>query len=296
MQKVLSDKKMILFFIFPALFIFIFIVIIPIFTSGYYSTLEWDGIGKGEFIGLGNYSQLLIENKSNFYKAIGNSILLALFSVFIQLPIAFFIARTLAKGVKGEGFFRSAYFIPVIVSTVVIGQMWLKIYNPQYGLLNDFLRTIGQEKLAQEWLGNTKTALGSVFVPLLWQYVGYHTLLFYAAIKAVPKEIIEAAKIDGASSTGITFRIIIPNIIPIIEITVILAVIGSLKTFDLIYILTNGGPLQATEVPTTLMFRTIFHRINYGYGSSMAVFIILECLILTIFIRQIFKRLNPTTH
>ena len=292
MNSVLSNKRVIVIFLLPASALFVFSVIAPIFISGYYSTLEWDGIGQGTFIGLNNYIKLLVENKNNFYGAIGNSLLLAALSVFIQLPVAFVIARILASGVRREGFFRTVYFIPVIVSTVVIGQMWLKIYNPQYGLLNKFLIAIGQESLTQEWLGNKDIALASVFIPLLWQYVGYHILLFYAGIKTVPDELLEAAEIDGASFTKITFSIVIPYIASVIEICVILAVIGSLKTFDLIYILTGGGPLHATEVPTTIMFNTIFHRVNYGYGSTMAIFIILECLLLTILIRQIFGRLN----
>ncbi|MBI9099683.1 MAG: sugar ABC transporter permease [Spirochaetaceae bacterium] len=292
MNKVLSDKKVIFLFMLPATAIFIFIVIVPIFRSGYYSTLEWDGIGKGKFIGFENYIKLLILNKSGFYQAIWNSLLLAVFSVFIQLPIAFIFARILASGVKGEGFFRTVYFIPVIVSTVVIGQMWLKIYNPEYGLLNGLLESIGLEKLTQQWLANKDIALGAVFIPLLWQYVGYHILLFYAAIKTIPQELIEAAKIDGASSGKITTHIVVPYIVPIIEICVILAVIGSLKTFDLIYILTGGGPLHSTEVPTTVMFNTIFHRVDYGYGSAMAIFIVVECLILTVVIKKVFQQLN----
>jgi raffinose/stachyose/melibiose transport system permease protein len=292
MHKVLSDKRIILVFMLPATLLFLFIVIVPIFISVHYSTLKWDGIGVGKFIGLGNFQQLFTDKRTDFYEAILNSLYLAALSVFIQLPIAFFFARVLASGVKGEGFFRTVYFIPVIVSTVVIGQMWLKIYNPQYGLLNSLLKYVGLGKLSQEWLGNKEIALGSVFVPLIWQYVGYHILLFYAGIKTVPQDIIEAAKIDGASFSTITFRIVVPNIISVIEICVVLAVVGSLKTFDLIYILTNGGPLHATEVPTTLMFNTIFHRIDYGFGSAMAIFIVLECLLLTVAIRGFFGRFD----
>jgi raffinose/stachyose/melibiose transport system permease protein len=256
----------------------------------YYSSLEWDGIGKSEFIGLLNYFNLIIDNNDNFYMAIGNSLYLAFLSVFVQLPIAFLIARVLAKGVKGEGIFRSLYFMPVIISTVVIGQMWRKIYNPQFGLLNKLLEIVGLDSLTQQWLGNTETALIAVFIPLIWQFVGYHMLLFYAAIKSVPKDILDAAKIDGANFWTETFHIIIPIVSYIIEICVILAIIGSLKTFDLIYVLTGGGPLHSTEVPSTMMFNSIFHRMSYGYGSSMAVFIVIECLIITVVIKAIFKK------
>ncbi len=292
MIKVTRNKKtkIIILFILPALILYFSMIIIPIFTSMYYSSLEWDGIGKSEFIGLQNYFNLLIDNTDNFYVAIGNSLYLAFLSVFVQLPIAFLIARILAKGVKGEGIFRSLYFMPVIISTVVIGQMWRKIYNPQFGLLNKLLEIVGLDSLAQGWLGNTETALFAVFIPLIWQFIGYHMLLFYAAIKSVPSDILDAAKIDGANFWKETFYIIIPIVSYIIEICVILAIIGSLKTFDLIYILTGGGPLHSTEVPSTMMFNSIFHRMSYGYGSSMAVFIVIECLLITVFIKAIFKK------
>ena len=292
MNKILSNKKIIILFMLPATLIFTFIVIMPIFTSGYYSTLDWDGIGNGKAIGIDNYVALLINNESDFYKPILNSLLLALFSVTIQLPIAFFFARLLTTGVTGESIFRTIYFIPVIVSTVVIGNMWKKIYNPQYGVLNNLLEACGLDNLTNVWLGDPKIALMSVFVPLLWQIVGYHILLFYAGIKTIPPELIEPAEIDGASSWKITKSIVVPYVLPVIEICVILAVIGSLKTFDLIYILTGGGPLHSTEVPTTIMFNTIFHRMDYGYGSSIAIFIIAECLALTVVIRGLFNKLN----
>lgn len=291
MNKVLSDRRVILLFMLPATLVFLAVVIAPIFISGYYSTLAWDGIGVGKFIALGNFHKFL-DGKNGFPVAVANSFYLAALSVFVQLPIAFLFARILASGVKGEGFFRTVYFIPVIVSTVVIGQMWIKIYNPQYGLLNQLFRYAGLPGLAQEWLGNKEIALASVFVPLIWQYVGYHILLFYAGIKTIPQEIMEAARIDGASYHDITFRIIVPNLVSVIEICVVLAVVGSLKTFDLIYVITGGGPLHATEVPTILMFNTIFHRNQYGYGSSMAMFIVAECLVLTVAIRGIFGRLE----
>ncbi len=289
MDRVLSNKKAICFFILPALIIFTAIIIFPIFMSGYYSTLKWDGIGKSTFIGLDNYITLFTNHEDGFIESIKNSVILAFLSVFIQLPIALVLALVLSNKVKGEGFYRSVYFIPVIVSTVVIGQLWMKIYHPSYGLLNTFLRSIGLDSLAKEWIGSTDTALGAAFVPIVWQYIGYHMLLMYAAIKSIPTELMEAAKIDGASAVQTAFRVTIPLIKPILEVCVTFAIIGSLKTFDLIYVLTGGGPVHATEVPSTLMFNTIFHKYQYGYGSSMAIFIIGECLLLTVIIQKLFR-------
>jgi len=210
--------------------------------------------------------------------------------VFIQLPISLLLALILSRGIKGEKFYRTVYFIPVILSTVVIGQLWMKIYNPNYGLLNFILTKIGLQSLTNQWLGNTKTALMAVFVPILWQYIGYHMLLMYASAKSIPTDIYEAAKIDGATESQIAFRITIPLMKPILKVCVIFAVIGSFKAFDLIYVLTNGGPLHASEVPSTLMYTTIFTKYQYGYGSAMAIFIILESLIGTLIIQKLFGK------
>lgn len=287
MDKVLSNKKAICIFVLPALLLFALVVILPIIYSGYYSTLQWDGIGDRTFIGIKNYITLF--GSSGFLKAIKNSILLAGLSVFIQIPIALLLALVLAKGVKGEGFFRTIYFVPVILSTVVIGQLWMKIYHPSLGLMNTVLADIGLEHLVSNWLGDMRTSLGSVFVVIVWQYVGYHMLLLYASAKSIPADIYEAAKVDGASALRTAFQITIPLIKPMLKVCITFAIIGSLKSFDLIYILTNGGPVHSSEVPSTIMFNTIFHKYMYGYGSSMAIFIILECLVFALLVQKLVK-------
>lgn len=289
MDSVMKDKKAILIFILPSIILFAGIIVIPILMSIHYSTLNWDGIGKPSFVGLKNYYDLFVNNSDGFTQAIKNSVILALMSVFIQLPIALIIALVLASGIKGEGFFRTVYFVPVIVSTVVIGQMWMKIYNPDYGLLNTFFRNIGLNSLVKEWIGSPDTALMAVFIPAVWQYIGYHMLLMYAAIKSIPKDIMEAAVIDGASPFMTAWKITIPLIKPILEVCVVFAVIGSLKAFDLIYVLTGGGPMHATDVPSIMMLNTIFHGNQYGYGSAMAIFIVIECLVLTVAIQRLFS-------
>jgi raffinose/stachyose/melibiose transport system permease protein len=289
MERLLRDKKAVAFFIFPALTLFVFIIVIPIAMSGYYSLHDWDGIGAKEFIALKNYADLFIDNSDGFPAAVLHSLFFALCSVFIQLPFSLFLALVLARGIKLERFYISTYFMPVIISTTVVGQLWMKIYNPQYGLLNNFLNSVGLEKLTNEWLGNPDTALVSVILAALWQYIGYHMLLMYTAIKSIPSDIFEASKIDGASSFQTSIYITIPNIKPILKTCVTFAVVGSLKSFDLIYVMTRGGPAGASEVPSTLMVETIFFRNMYGYGSSMAVFIIFMCFAFAYSIKKLFK-------
>ena len=276
----------------PAVLFFLLVILMPVLMSINYSTLKWDGMGSGTFIGFQNYKKLFIGNVDNFPKSVVNSFLFLLVSVFIQIPLSLLLAIILANGVKGESFFRNVFFVPVVLSTVVIGQLWMKIYHPDYGLLNTFLRSVGLSSWAHGWLGDQSTALISTFIPTLWQYTGYHMLLLYAAIKSVNPEVFEAAKIDGASKVKTALRVTIPMILPMLEVCLIFSVIGSLKVFDLVYVLTNGGPAQASEVPSTLMVRTIFMGYQYGYGSAMAVFIIAECAVFTFAVRMIFKALQ----
>ena len=289
MKKQYSNKLHIILFLLPALLLFCGVLIAPIGASAYFSLFDWKGIGPKTFIGLANYKELFTSNSIGFMKALRNSLLLAALSVGLQLPLALALALTLGKSIKGERVFLSVYFMPVLISTVVIGQLWLKIYNPDYGILNVFLRSIGLEKWTRIWLGKKETALGAVLVPTLWQYVGYHMLLLYAGVKSVPGELREAAMLDGATDGQINRFIVLPYIKPILRISVIFAVTGSLKSFDLIYVLTNGGPLHATEVPSTLMISMLFLRNRYGMGSTIAVKLIILCFGFALLINAIFK-------
>lgn len=289
-MNVLYSKKIhIVIFLLPALILFCGVLIAPIGVSGYFSLFDWNGFGPKTFIGLSNYKELFTSNSIGFMKALRNSLLLAGLSVFLQLPLALGLALTLGRNIKGERLFLSVFFMPVLISTVVIGQLWLKIYNPDYGILNVFLRSIGLDNLAQIWLGSKKTALGAVFVPVLWQYVGYHMLLLYAGVKSVPTELREAAMLDGASDLQVDRYIVLPYIKPILRISVIFAVTGSLKSFDLIYVLTNGGPLHSTEVPSTLMISMLFLRNRYGMGSTIAVLLIVLCFAFALLISAVFR-------
>ncbi|MCQ2465063.1 MAG: sugar ABC transporter permease [Oscillospiraceae bacterium] len=287
MNTVRKNKLAIILFMLPASILFVGIIIFPIIMSAIYSFQDWNGITEPEFVGFRNYIELFTSKAAGFPKTTMNALLLAVLSVFIQLPLSLALALMISRGIKGERFFMTVFFVPVLMSTVVIGQLWLKLYNPSYGLINIALDRIGLHELAQTvWLGDKKTALFAVFLPNLWQYVGYHMLLMYAGVKSVSPDVIEAARIDGATDWQINTKIIIPLLKPVIKICVIFAVTGSLKTFDLIYVLTRGGPDHASEVPSTLMVNMIFDESRYGYGSAVAVMIIFLCFFFAILIKK----------
>jgi raffinose/stachyose/melibiose transport system permease protein len=234
--------------------------------------------------------ELFTNGSIKFMTALKNSMLLAFFSVFVQLPFSLFLALLLGRKPKKERAFLSIFFMPVLISTVVIGQLWLKIYNPDYGLLNRFLDAVNLSSWKHVWVGEPKTALGSIIVPTIWQYIGYHMLLMYAGVKGVPIDLREAAMLDGASSGQVNRYIVLPYIKPIIKISIIFAVTGSLKSFDLIYVLTNGGPLHSTEVPSTLMISMMFLRNRYGMGSTIAVMLIILCFAFALLIGAAFRK------
>lgn len=288
-KKQLLKVKDISLFLLPAIILFVGVLIAPIIMSAFYSFFDWNGFGEKTFIGLENYQELFTSEIIGFMKALRNSLILAALSVFVQLPFSLGLALVLGRKIKGERAFLSIYFMPVLISTVVIGQLWLKIYNPDYGILNVVLRNIGLDSWAQIWLGDEKYALWACFVPTLWQYVGYHMLLMYAGVKSVPIEYREAAKLDGANERQVNRYIVIPCIKNILKVSVIFAVTGSLKSFDLIYVLTNGGPQQATEVPSTQMISMLFLSNRYGMGSTIAVMLIALCFAFALIIGRIFR-------
>ncbi len=289
MKKNFSYKLNIFLFLLPALILFVGVLIAPIFMSINYSFTNWNGMKEPVYIGLSNYRELFTSKSINIMRALKNAMLLAGLSVFIQLTFALWLALKLGKKPRGERAFLSIFFMPVLISTVVIGQLWLKIYNPDYGVLNLTLKSLGLEEWTRIWLGDKKTALWACFVPILWQYVGYHMLLMYAGIKGVPTELSEAAMLDGCTESQLNRYIIIPYIKPILRVSVIFAVTGSLKSFDLIYVLTNGGPNHATEVPSTLMINLLFLRNRYGMGSTIAVMLIVLCFVFALLINLAFK-------
>ncbi len=285
MNKILSNKKAITIFMAPTMIIMFVIVLVPIVISVYYSLLDWNGIGKSTFVGLKNYLELIHDDR--FLASFKNSLLYAGLSLFVQLPLSLLIAIVVANTKRAEKFYVTVFFIPVIISSVVIGQLWQKVYNGDYGLLNVMLRALGFS--GHDWLGDEKTALMCSFIPNLWQYIGYHMLIMYAGIKSISTEISEAAKIDGANRFQTAMRITIPILKPIIQVCVTFSLIGALKIFDLIFVLTGGGPFQSTEVPTIYMYKRTFDQMHYGYGSAISTFVIIECFLFTAALRLFFR-------
>lgn len=283
LDKVMSNKKIIALYVLPALLVIMAVVYIPIILTAYYGLNEWNGIGAMTFIGLDNYQALLSDGK--FWNSAWHSLLLAVFSA-ASLIIYLAVAMVLASKIKGANLFRKIYLIPMLLSSVAIAQLWLRIYHPTNGIVNSFLESIGITN-PPAWLAEPSLVLFALFIPILWQYAGFYILIYYAALKNIPASLVEAAKIDGATSLQIAFRIKLPLIMEVIKVTIVLAVVGSLKYFDLIFVMTDGGPNGASEVMASYMYHTAFRAYDFGYGSAIGFFLLVICLIVTWVIRKL---------
>ncbi|BDG43645.1 carbohydrate ABC transporter permease [Saccharococcus caldoxylosilyticus] len=283
MNNMMSDKKVIALYILPPLLLIVALIYIPIIMTGYYSLTQWDGIGQMKFIGLDNYKELIKDGM--FWKSVYHSFLLAVFSV-ISLLGYLAVSLVLSGKVKGANLLRKIYLIPMLLSSVAIGQLWLRIYHPSNGMLNYFLSFLGIEN-PPNWLADPSIVLYAIFIPIIWQYAGFYILIYYAALKSIPPSIIEAAIIDGANPLQLAYKIKVPLISGVIKVTIVLAVVGSLKYFDLIYVMTDGGPNGASEVMASYMYHKAFRSFNFGYGSTVAFSLLFICMIVTWLIRKL---------
>jgi raffinose/stachyose/melibiose transport system permease protein len=278
----MSDKKVIALYVLPALILIMALVYIPIVMTGYYGLMKWDGIGEKTFIGLANYTKLLSDTK--FWTSAYHSFLLALFSV-LSLGGYLLVSVVLSGKIKGANLFRKIYLIPMLLSSVAIAQLWMRIYHPSNGVMNSFLMSLGVENLPL-WLSDSSIVLYAIFIPIIWQYAGFYILIYYAALKNIPESLVEAARIDGATPWQIAYKIKMPLIAGVIKVTIVLAVVGSLKYFDLIYVMTDGGPNGASEVMASYMYKLAFRTNDFGYGSAIGFALLLICLLVTWLIRK----------
>ncbi|QGH36799.1 ABC transporter permease subunit [Gracilibacillus salitolerans] len=288
MQNVLKVKFLLVVTLLPALLLYTFIVIVPIFWSGYYGFFSWSGISEATFIGWTNYIDVVKD--PIFWRALKNNMIIVAASVFGQVPIALILALMLRKTTFFQRFVRSAVFLPMVISTVVVGLIWGYIYNPQFGIVNSFLTAIGLESWTRAWLSDPSVNMYAVSIPIIWNYIGPYLIIFIAAIQNIPSEIEEAAKMDGANGAKKLFYVTLPMMWTTIKVVIVLCISGSLKAFDQVFVMTGGGPAQSTELLATYMYNNTFMTYRYGYGSAVSTMIIIISLVLILISQVVMKR------
>ena len=267
--KSLKAAMPIVVFLVPAVFFLVVFLLYPLISSFQLSLLDWNGLGTGErFVGMANWLRLAEDRL--FWKALGNNLELAFFSVLFQMPIALLLAVVLDEASKGSRILKILYFLPLLMSSVALGVVFKNIYDPNFGPINGFLSAIHLDALVRDWLGDPRLALGSVIAVVCWQNIPFYMVLFLAGLSSFPRELGEAARLDGASETTIFWRIKLPHLQGTVRTAVMLAVVGSMRYFDLIFIMTDGGPEGSSELMATYMFRTVFSSFQLGYGSTVA--------------------------
>ena len=289
MKNYFSDKKTIAVLIVPGLAIMLFAVAVPLVISLILSVMKWTGFGPMQFIGIDNYTRLMRDGL--FWRSLYNVLLLILVTVFIQNVFAFFIASLLTKlSRRSSGILRTIYFIPAVLSLVVVTKLWVNIFHPSYGMLNKIIHIFGFKGFEFAWLGNTKTAIWAVIWIMIWQGFGWALLFFYGGLMTVPQELEEAAVVDGANKLQLYFNVILPYIMPVIQSIVIIAVISSLKQMEMVYLSTEGGPGGTTQFLAVYLYLRAFKYGEYGYGNAISVLFVLIAVLITVLIQRGFKK------
>lgn len=286
MKKMYSNKAVIAVLVGPGLLLFAFAVLAPIILSIYYGFTNSTGMGSYDFVGMKNYKELIHDEA--FFISIRNSALLALGFICIQHPIAMVTAYILDRlGGRAEHFFRCVFFIPNVISVAVIAYLWKFIYNPDFGLLNNIIKFFGGEGKIN-WLGQD-IAIWSVLIVLIWHGFGWGMLIYYTGIKNIDPTLYEAASIDGAGSVQTFFGITLPLMKPVIQVNVTMALISALKQMETVYLLTNGGPGNATQFTANYLYQQAFRAFKYGYGNAIGVVFIILCVVLTVITNKVFE-------
>ncbi|QJD82077.1 carbohydrate ABC transporter permease [Cohnella herbarum] len=288
MNKFLGNKAAILLFTLPTIVLFTVIVMWPTMQVFYRSMYDWDGLNPGKFIFLDNYIRLFEDRL--FYTSLKNGAIFAAMLAVLQIGIGTVLALTISnKKIRGRKFLRVSYFIPVVLSVTVVCQLWLAMYNGEYGLINKIFETLGIP-YRQDWLSNGKTAIYAVAAVNAWQNMGYHFALLLAAVNSIPEQYLEAAKIDGAEKWKAHWKVTIPLMAETYKFCFILAITGGLNAFANMQIMTGGGPGTDTYTLTYMMYRSAFRVGEFGYGTTAAAFLVIECLIVTFAINKLIAR------
>lgn len=262
------DTRAAILFLLPAIVLVTIFVAYPIVYAGGLSLFRWDGASAPIFLGLDNFVRLA--GDAVFWQALGRNLLVAASAIVLQVFLALLIAYCLVRIVPFVSrLFLFCYLVPVMVSEICIGLLWRFMYNPYFGLVNAALKAVGLGDLQRGWLGESSTAFAAVVVVMSFTYLGLYVLLFVAAVRSVPEAMFEAADIDGAGHRIKFFSITIPMVWDAVRANVLLAIIGSLKTFSLVFVLTNGGPNQASEVVSTYLYKVGFSSFEMGYAATI---------------------------
>jgi raffinose/stachyose/melibiose transport system permease protein len=273
----------------PGAAVLVFALVVPLGFSLYYSLTDWAGFGAYRHVGLDNYREIVTDDPV-FWRSLWNVGLLMVATIFVQNPVAFALAAVLSKiSVRVSRALRTVYFVPAALSLVIVAKLWVELFKPNAGLVNKLLIAVGLKSLAMSWLSDPRTAVWAVIWIIVWQGFGWALLFYYAGLMTVPREIEEAARIDGASWFQVYTRVIIPYLAPVISAVIVIDVVSSMKQMELIYLSTAGGPGQLTQFIGVYLYQKAFVAGEYGYGNALSVLFVLVSVGLTLLVQRFLR-------
>jgi len=280
-----------IWYIIPALTLFMMFFILPNLSSFVFSFTDWSifRLYHIQFIGLDNFARLLQEVA--FKSAVFNTLYFAIITTLVKNVFGLILALAVCTNTRFSNFFRSVFFIPVTISTLVVAMIFVAIYNPDHGVLNTVLRTIGLNVFAQNWLVDVKYAMTSICFMEIWQWTGYSMIIYVTGLKSVSRDYYEAVKIDGANWFQTLHKLTLPMIMPSINVSLMMTVIGGFKVFAQVYATTNGGPINSTQVFGTFIYKT-FSDGFLGYSSAVGMIMTVVLLIITLFFLPKLRRME----
>lgn len=265
----------------PALLIYCLVVVVPAIYSIVLSFFKWNGLGEKKFVGIKNYLNLFTKD-TVFHTALKNNLIWIVLTIVFATTLALILAMLLNNNFKGRIIYRAIFYFPYMLSWVVIGIIWKWIYNPSVGFLDEFLKLIGLDMIKIKWLSDPKIALYCVFVAALWQSVGQPMLYFLSGLQAIPRELYEAAKMDGGNAFDLFIHITIPQLKETFVIVLATLIISAMKVYDVIHVMTDGGPANSTQTLASYMYAQTFEYSNLGTGSAIATVMMLITMVVII--------------
>ena len=269
--------------------VFLVLVVWPLFSSFYYSFTNWNGFDRNyDFVGLDNFKKIYTDRL--FFNAVVNTTIWMVAAIVLPTLLGLVLALLIDSKVPGGRVFKTVFYLPICLSAVVVGQIWVWIYQPDWGLLNTMIEAVTGGKFSYAWLAKPESALGSVIVAWAWQQTGLSMVIYLAGLTAIPNDMLEVCEIEGASTWQRTWIVIIPLLTPSTVVVIALSVINSLKGFDILYIMTGGGPFNSSDTLAMHMYNESFKKYLMGYGSAISVVLFLIALtIIGVYFRQLKK-------
>lgn len=272
-------------FVLPGVAVFAMFSLWPLLQSCLLSFQEWDGFSAKKWVGLANYRAVF--NDSAFWHAFEHTVIYVAGTLTAKIVLGLTLAVLLDGKLRGRGFYRTIVFIPALLSFVVVGMLWQYIYDPTFGLLNKALGALHVTSGRTTWLASSDLSLASVMIADVWKWVGYHTVLFLAGLSLVSEDLREAARIDGAGAWQRFRHVTLPAIRGVLVVNVLIAMAGAFNSFDLVYVMTGGGPYGSSDTVTTYLYRQAFTDNHYGYASAIAVLLFLVVGVLTLLVLKL---------